>query len=122
MQKFLIKLAISAFSLTTILTTYLLTTEPLFQWSCDTLIPNLQARSPKQDTATVWNAVTNAGLFAMQNGQIIFVLANQKNRAAAFYFVSVFVTSVFQICLFQLIFHKPAPFWATDQVTAFACN
>ena len=100
----------------------MLSTDPLFQWSCDTLIPDLQARSNKEKTAAVWNIATKVGLFAVQNGQIIFILANQVNRAVAFYFVSVFVTSIFQICLFQLIFHQPAPFWVSEQITVYVCN
>ena len=86
------------------------------------MIPNLQDLSDPKNTATVFNIATKVGLFAMQNGQIVFILANQLNRAVAFYFVSVFVTSMFQICLFQLIFHRPAPFWVSEQITVYICN
>lgn len=120
----LIKTLVSLATLALIVVSYLLYSGPLFDVSYQTIIPNLQARG-EADMARkqkVWDVAVNAGLFTLQNGQIVFILANNVNRAAAFYFVCVYVASVYLVCISQIAFHRPAPFWVSPDIHVYDCT
>ena len=120
-NRIIIEALISAVSLAIILATFALYSDPLFDASVDRVIPAIQEKHSKEAT-DVLDFFINAGVFALPNSQIIFVLANQVNRGAAFYFTCVYVTSVFIVSILQLAFHKPAPFWVSENISVNDCR
>ena len=121
-NRIITKTLTSAVAFAIILVTFALYTDPLFEASVNRVIPAIQRRHSKPETAHVLNFFVSAGLFALPNCQIIFILANQANRGAAFYFVCVYVAAVYLVSILQLAFHKPAPFWVSEDIVVHDCR
>ena len=121
-NRIITKTLISAIAFTIILVTFAFYTDPLFEASIDRVIPAIQRHHEEPLFANLLNFFINAGLFALPNCQVIFILANQANRGAAFYFVCVYVTAVYQVSILQLAFHKPAPFWVSEDIIVHDCR
>ena len=105
-----------------ILGTYPLYNGPLFDASVDHVIPKVQSRQAGAEDRHGWTFFSSASIFSLENGSIVFILANQKDRAAAFYFVIAYVFQVFLVGYLQLIYHRPAPFWVSHDIKVFNCK
>ena len=79
-----------------ILGTYPLYADPLFDKSVNTWIPNLQKRD-NYLRKHVWNVFAYTSVFSIQQGPIVVLLSNAKDRSAAFYFVLAYVFQVILI-------------------------
>ena len=113
---------ISLGTLVLILGIYVLYADSLFDKSCDVWIPNIQERHAGHEDGEVWTIVSKLSVFSLSNGPLVFILANQKSRAYAFYFVAAFVSQAYLISLLQLVFHRPAPFWVKLEIDTYECQ
>ena len=68
-----------------------------------------------------WAIITKIGIFSVSAGPLIAILANGLDRVAAFYFILVYITSVWLVGLLQLILHKPAPYWVNADIKTYDC-
>lgn len=107
---------VSIVALVLILGTYFLYADKLFQDSYESVIPRIQARHSDEEDNVGWTIFSTISVFSLTNGPIVIILANSMDRAAALYFVMVFVLQVFLIGFLQLLLHRPAPFWVTPNV------
>lgn len=112
----------SIVALAIIIGTYSMYADKLFQDSYETLIPYVQSRRHSQRATKSWSFFTKASIFSLENGPILIILANQKDRAIAFYFVTVYVFQVFFVGILELLLHRPAPFWVDADVRTFSCK
>ena len=53
---------------------------------------------------------------------MIFVVANQKDRVAAFYVVFVYISTIYITGILQLLLHKPRPYWVNEEIVTYDCH
>ena len=102
-----------------ILESYFMYVDKLFQDSYESVIPTVQESHAGKEDSKGWAILSFLSLFSLTNGSLAIILANQKDRAAAFYFVMIYVSQVFLIGCLQLLLQRPAPFWVTPDVLIF---
>ena len=95
LRKNLVITIVSTVAFAVIIGTYSLYADKLFKESCETFIPSVQLRGVIGTEG--WSFFDNISIFSLENGPILIILANQKDRASAFYFVTVYVFQVFLV-------------------------
>ena len=60
-------------------------------------MPSAQETRAGRANSEVWKFFNQVSIFSLANGPIVFVLANNKDRVLAFYFVCVYVGTVYVV-------------------------